>query len=122
MCPVYPMTAESLLSLDSARPEHVPPPEMAYISGDMSHSPTSTPAASDNSKFEHCEDCANLVSHSKASNFLAVNWPPHAMQLDDRLELRSRLEARYARNEVFHTHRLADAFDCSSMPTMPSYA
>ena len=37
------------------------------------------------------------------------------MQLDDRLELHSRLE-------VFHTHRLADAFDCSSMPTTPYYA
>jgi len=78
MCPMYPMTAESLLSLDSAHPEHVPPPEIAHIGGDMSHSPTSTPALSDNLKFEHCEDCANLVSHSKAFAFLAVNWPSHA--------------------------------------------
>ena len=106
--------------LDSARPEHVPPPEIAYIGGDMSHSPTSTPAASDNLKFEHCEDCANLVSHSKALAFLAVNWSPHAMQLDDRLELRSRLEARYARNEVFHTHPMPSiALRCLPCRPMP---
>ena len=51
MCPMYPMTAECLLSLDSARPEYVPPPEIAYIGGDMLHSPTSTPAVSDNLEF-----------------------------------------------------------------------
>lgn len=48
---MYLMTAESLFSLDSARPEYVPRPEMAYTGGGMPHSPTSTPAVSDNLKF-----------------------------------------------------------------------
>lgn len=68
MCPMYPMTAESLLSLDSARPEHVPPPEIAYIGGDMSHSPTSTP---DNLKFS----IARTVRTWSATAKRSPSWP-----------------------------------------------